>query len=128
MSEDPPTKEEANLSTVARATDVIIRGEDQVYSAVVEGAILEHPDVADCAVIGLAHPILGEEVAAVVVLRPGRVIEAEEISRHVATRLDAFQVPTRVIFSSRVLPRSPLGKVLKRELRNAVLDRLSAQA
>jgi long-chain acyl-CoA synthetase len=128
MSEDPLTIEEAFLSTVPRATDVIIRGGDEVYSAVVEAAIFEHPDVADCAVIGLAHPNLGEEVAAVVVLRPGRVIEAEEISRHVATRLATFQVPTRVIFSSRVLPRSPLGKVLKRELRNAVLDRLSAPA
>jgi acyl-coenzyme A synthetase/AMP-(fatty) acid ligase len=87
----------------------------------VEAAIFEHPDVADCAVIGLPHPTLGEEVAAVVVLRPGRVIEGEEISRHVATRLAKFEVPTRVIFYSSPLPRNPQGKVLKRELRESLL-------
>jgi len=85
---------------VDRAKDMIIRGGENVYSVIVEAAIFEHPDVADCAVIGLPHPTLGEEVAAVVVLRPGRVIEGEEISRHVATRLAKFEVPTRVIFYS----------------------------
>jgi long-chain acyl-CoA synthetase len=106
---------------VDRAKDMIIRGGENVYSVIVEAAIFEHPDVADCAVIGLPHPTLGEEVAAVVVLRPGRVIEGEEISRHVATRLAKFEVPTRVIFYSSPLPRNPQGKVLKRELRESLL-------
>jgi long-chain acyl-CoA synthetase len=120
--------DEGFIFIVDRAKDMIIRGGENVYSVIVEAAIFEHPDVEDCAVIGLPHPTLGEEVAAVVVLRPGRVVEAEEISRHVATRLAKFEVPTRVVFSSQVLPRNPQGKVLKRELRNTVVDQLSNQA
>jgi long-chain acyl-CoA synthetase len=105
---------------VDRAKDMIIRGGEKVYSVIVEAAIFEHPDVQDCAVVGVPHPILGEEVAAVVVLRPGRVIEAEEISRHVAARLAKFEVPTKVYFRSSALPRNPQGKVLKRELRESL--------
>jgi len=55
------------------------------------------------------------------VLRPGRVVEGEEISRHVAQHLAKFQVPTKVIFRSEPLPRNPQGKVLKRELRDSIL-------
>jgi long-chain acyl-CoA synthetase len=108
---------------VDRAKDMIIRGGENVYSVIVESAIFEHPDVADCAVVGVPHPTLGEEVAAVIVLRPGRVIEAEEISRHVAARLARFEVPTKIFFRSSELPRNPQGKVLKRELRESVLER-----
>jgi long-chain acyl-CoA synthetase len=120
--------DEGFIYIVDRAKDMIIRGGENVYSVIVEAAIFEHPDVADCAVVGLPHPTFGEEVAAVVVLRPGRVIEGEEISRHVATRLARFEVPTRVIFRSSPLPRNPQGKVLKRELRNSLVDELNLSA
>ncbi len=105
---------------VDRKKDVIIRGGENIYSVIVEAAIFEHPDVADCAVVGVPHPTLGEEVAAVIVLRPGRVVEAEEITRHVAARLAKFEVPTRVFFRAIALPRNPQGKVLKRELRDSL--------
>jgi long-chain acyl-CoA synthetase len=114
--------DEGFIYIVDRAKDVIIRGGENVYSVMVEAAIFEHPDVADCAVVGLPHPILGEEVAAVVVLRPGRTIEAEEITRHVAERLARYEVPTRLFFRSVPLPRNPQGKVLKRELRTSLLE------
>lgn len=106
---------------VDRAKDMIIRGGENVYSVTVEAALFEHPDVADCAVIGIPHPTLGEEVAAVVVVRPGRSVRAEELSRHVAYRLARFEVPTRFFFRGEPLPRNPQGKVLKRELRESVL-------
>ena len=112
--------EEGFIYIVDRAKDMIIRGGENVYSVIVEAAIFEHPDVQDCAVVGVPHPTLGEEVAAVVVLRPGRVIEAEEISRHVAARLAKFEVPTKVYFRSEPLPRNPQGKLLKRELRDSL--------
>jgi long-chain acyl-CoA synthetase len=105
---------------VDRKKDVIIRGGENVYSVMVEAAIFEHPDVADCAVVGVPHPTLGEEVAAVIVLRPGRVVEGEEITRHVAARLAKFEVPTKVVFRAIALPRNPQGKVLKRELRDSL--------
>ena len=113
--------EDGFIFIVDRAKDMIIRGGENVYSVIVEAAIFEHPDVADCAVVGVPHPSLGEEVAAVIVLRPGRVVEGEEISRHVAQHLAKFQVPTKVIFRSEPLPRNPQGKVLKRELRDSIL-------
>jgi len=116
--------EEGFIFIVDRAKDMIIRGGENVYSVIVEAAIFEHPDVADCAVIGMPHPTMGEEVAAVIVLRPGRVVEAEDITRHVAQRLAKFEVPTKLFFRTSPLPRNPQGKVLKRQLR----DELVAQA
>jgi long-chain acyl-CoA synthetase len=114
--------EEGFVFIVDRAKDMIIRGGENVYSVIVEAAIFEHPDVADCAVVGIPNPTMGEEVVAVVVLRPGRVIEAEEISRYVAQHLARFEVPTRIFFRADPLPRNPQGKVLKRELRNSLVD------
>jgi long-chain acyl-CoA synthetase len=117
--------DEGFIYIVDRAKDMIIRGGENVYSVVVESAIFEHPDVADCAVVGLPHPLFGEEVAAVIVLRPGRAIEAEEIARHVALRLARFEVPTKFFFRSIPLPRNPQGKVLKRELRQSLLEQMN---
>ena len=65
---------------VDRAKDMIIRGGENVYSVQVEAALFEHPAVADCAVIGVPHPTLGEEVGAVVVLRPGAKVTADELA------------------------------------------------
>jgi long-chain acyl-CoA synthetase len=113
--------EDGFIYIVDRKKDVIIRGGENVYSVMVEAAIFEHPDVADCAVVGVPHATLGEEVAAVIVLRPGRVLEAEEIARHVAARLAKFEVPTKVVFRAMALPRNPQGKVLKRELRDSLM-------
>ncbi|MGH9020147.1 MAG: class I adenylate-forming enzyme family protein, partial [Acidimicrobiales bacterium] len=105
------------IFVVDRAKDVVIRGGENVYSVIVEAAIFEHPAVADCAVVGLPHASLGEEVACVVVLRPGQSVSADDITRHVADRLARFEVPTRLFFRTEPLPRNPQGKVLKRELR-----------
>jgi long-chain acyl-CoA synthetase len=87
----------------------------------VEGALYEHPAVADCAVIGVPHPVLGEEVGAVIVLRPGEEVAADELGRFVALRLAAFNVPSRFWFRADPLPRNPAGKVLKRQLRVELL-------
>jgi long-chain acyl-CoA synthetase len=113
--------EEGFVHIVDRAKDMIIRGGENVYCVEVEGALYEHPAVADCAVIGVPHPVLGEEVGAVVVLRPGQDVGADELSRFVAERLAAFNVPSRFWFRAEPLPRNPAGKVLKRELRAELL-------
>jgi long-chain acyl-CoA synthetase len=97
---------------------VIIRGGENVYSVEVEAALFEHPDVADCAVIGLPHPTLGEEVGAVVIARDGRSIAEEDLREHVAAKLARYNVPTRIWFRDGHLPRNPAGKVLKRQLRD----------
>ena len=110
--------EEGFVYIVDRAKDMVIRGGENVYSVEVESALFEHPAVADAAVIGVPHDVLGEEVGAAVVLRPGSKVSAEELARHVHERLASFKVPTHIWFRSQPLPRNPQGKVLKRELRD----------
>jgi long-chain acyl-CoA synthetase len=113
--------EEGFVHIVDRAKDMIIRGGENVYCVEVEAALHEHPAVADCAVIGVPHPVLSEEVGAVIVLRPGTDVAADELTRHVRERLAAFNTPTRYWFRSEALPRNPAGKILKRELRTELL-------
>lgn len=113
--------EEGFVHIVDRAKDVIIRGGENVYCVEVEGALYEHPAVADAAVIGIPHPVLGEEVGAVIVLRPGAEVGGDELARFVGERLAAFNVPSRFWFRSEPLPRNPAGKVLKRQLRAELL-------
>jgi long-chain acyl-CoA synthetase len=104
-----------------RAKDVVIRGGENVYSAEVEAAVYEHPAVHEAAVFGVPHERLGEEVAAVVVPRPGASVTADELRAHVAERLASFKVPTTIAVWADPLPRNPAGKVLKRELRDLVV-------
>lgn len=104
---------------VDRIKDVVIRAGENVYCAEVEAALFEHPAVADVAVIGLPHPTLGEEVVAVVNVRPGHDVTAAELRAHAAARIARFKAPTRVWFRDDPLPRTGTGKVLKRDLRQA---------
>ncbi len=120
--------EEGFVYIVDRAKDMVIRGGENVYSVEVEAALFEHPAVADVAVIGVPHPVLGEEVGAAIVLRPGSKVNAEELGRHVRERLAAFKVPAHVWFLSEPLPRNPQGKVLKRELRDSLTTRPESDA
>jgi long-chain acyl-CoA synthetase len=113
--------EEGFVHIVDRAKDMIIRGGENVYCVEVEAALFEHPAVADCSVIGVPHPVLGEEVGAIVVLRPGEDVAGDELARFVRERLAAFNVPSRFWFRAQPLPRNPAGKVLKRELRTELL-------
>src|SRR4029079_11147182 len=106
---------------VDRAKDMVIRGGENVYCTEVEAVLFEHPDVLDVAVIGVPHQVLGEEVGAVVVARPGSGLTADAVQAHVAAHLAAFKVPTHVFFRDTPLPRNPAGKVLKRELRDELV-------
>jgi long-chain acyl-CoA synthetase len=104
---------------VDRLKDVIIRGGENVYCAEVEAALLEHPRVRDAALLGLPHPAWGEEVAAVLQVRPEDLAEAvaEQIRASLEDRLARFKVPTSVRLTESDLPRTATGKILKRELR-----------
>ena len=107
--------EDGFVFIVDRAKDVIIRGGENVYSVEVEAALFEHPAVADCAVIGVPHPVLGEEVGAVVVLRPGAKVDRRRAARARA-RAHGRASTCRPGSGSAThpLPRNPAGKVLKR--------------
>ncbi|MGW0122319.1 class I adenylate-forming enzyme family protein [Streptomyces sp. NPDC003327] len=108
---------EGRVSIVDRLTDMVVRGGENVYCVEVEGVLQDHPDVLDAAVFGVPHPLLGEEVAAVVRPRPGAAVDAGALRAHVGGRLAAFKVPAHVLVREGELPRNPAGKVLKRRLR-----------
>jgi hypothetical protein len=91
------------------------------YSVEIDGVLHEHAAVADAAVIGIPHPVRGEEVGAVVQLRPSPPASEAEIQEHVASRLAGFKVPVRVWFFDQPLPRNPAGKILKRQLRDELV-------
>lgn len=109
--------EEGFCFIVDRAKDMIIRGGENIYSSEVENILYEHPAVTDAALVGIPHPTLGEEPAAVVHLAPGMAATEEELRAWVGDRLAKFKVPVRIIFTTGTLPRNANGKILKRELR-----------
>ncbi|MET8731071.1 class I adenylate-forming enzyme family protein [Streptomyces parvus] len=117
---DLAVRRDGQVSVVDRLKDVVIRGGENVYCVEVEGVLHDHPDVADAAVLGLPHPVLGEEVAAVVRLRAGATVTAGALREHVGGRLAAFKVPARVLFTDEPLPRNATGKLLKPRLRALV--------
>ncbi|MDI9886591.1 class I adenylate-forming enzyme family protein [Streptomyces sp. HNM0645] len=117
MTGDLATLRDGRVSIVDRLKDMVVRGGENVYCVEVEAALHEHPAVMDAAVLGVPHPVLGEEVAAVVQSAPGAVVTADELRTHVGRTLAAFKVPAHVLVREQPLPRNPTGKILKRELR-----------
>lgn len=108
------------LHIVDRAKDMIISGGFNVYSAEVEQALMQHPAVQDSAVIGLPDDKWGERVVAVLQLQPGQQLEAEEIKAFVKARIGSVKTPKQIEVWPN-LPRSKIGKVLKKEIRLAML-------
>lgn len=108
---------EGRVGIVDRIKDMVIRGGENVYCVEVEGVLHDHPAVLDAAVLGISHPVLGEEVGAVVQVRGGAVVTADALRAHVGAVLAGFKVPARVVLREEALPRNAAGKVLKRELR-----------
>ena len=110
--------EEGYIRLAGRAKDLIISGGLNVYPAEVEGVLLEHPAVAQAAVLGLPDPDWGERVVAAVVLQG--VADGEALLAHCAARLAGYKRP-RQVFVVPDLPRNALGKVQKEPLRAALL-------
>jgi acyl-CoA synthetase (AMP-forming)/AMP-acid ligase II len=104
------------LHLTDRKKDMIITGGFNVYPATVEQVIWSHPAVQDCAVIGVPDAKWGEAVKAVIELNPGQSVSAEDIIALCKDQLGSVMAPKSVDFIER-LPRSPAGKVLKKDLR-----------
>ena len=117
MTGDLATRnEQGSLKLVGRkSTDLIKSGGYRIGAGEIEGALLEHPAVAEVAVTGRPDEDLGERIVAWVVTEPGRTATADELSDHVATLLTKHKRPREVHFIDE-LPRNAMGKVMKREL------------
>ena len=110
--------DEGYLFITDRAKDMIIRGGENIYCVEIEQRLIEHPDIADAAVIGIPHASLGEEVKAVIEWAPG-VTELDDavVRRWVAETLADFKVPAYLERWDGKLPRNASGKLLKNVLR-----------
>jgi acyl-CoA synthetase (AMP-forming)/AMP-acid ligase II len=104
------------LYIVGRSKDVIIRGGNNVHATDVEHVIVQHPSVAEVAVVGAPHPVLGEDVVAFVVLHEGTDLDGEALRTFALGQLADYKVPRQFHFVSE-LPRNATGKVIKPELR-----------
>ena len=102
---------------VDRKKDLVIRGGYNVYPREIEEVIYQIPEVSEAAVYGVRHPDLGEEIAAVVVLKEGASIEAEAIKAFVKERVAPYKYPRIVTVVREPLPKSGSGKILKKEIR-----------
>ena len=104
------------LYIVDRAKDMIITGGFNVYSTEVEQALMAHPDIQDCAVIGRPDEKWGERVVAVVQPLAGHTVDADEVKAFVKGRIGSVKTPKEV-HSWDDLPRSKVGKVLKNDIK-----------
>jgi long-chain acyl-CoA synthetase len=100
---------------VDRKKDLIIRGGYNVYPREIEEVLYEHPAVAEAAVIGIAHPELGEEIGAAVAVKPGASATPEELRGFVKEKVAAYKYPRHVWLVAE-LPKGPTGKILRREV------------
>jgi long-chain acyl-CoA synthetase len=102
---------------VDRAKDMIIRAGENIYCVEIENVLYEFDGVDDAAVIGVPDTVLGEEVKAVVHLRPGATVSEDALRAYCAQHLADFKVPKFIEFRDTPLPRNPAGKILKAALR-----------
>ncbi len=113
--------DEGFLHIVDRAKDMVITGGFNVYSTEVEQALMSHPAIADCGVIGLPDEKWGERLTAVLQLRPGQSIDIAELQAYVKGQIGSVKTPKQIeVWDD--LPRSKVGKVLKTEIKKQLLD------
>ncbi|MBB5912269.1 acyl-CoA synthetase (AMP-forming)/AMP-acid ligase II [Nocardia transvalensis] len=108
--------EDGRLRLSGRRSDLILRGGENVYPTEIENVLDEHPAVVESAVLAIAHPDLGQAVAAVVVVADPAAVTEVELRDFAAARLAYFKVPERWVITADPLPRNATGKVVRREI------------
>ena len=117
------TDADGDLRIVDRLKDLIIRGGYNVYPGEVEEVLYSHPDIIEAAVIGIPDDYYGEEVAAVVAVRPGSTITTDDVTSWAREHLSAYKIPRAVQFID-ALPKGSTGKILKRAIDRSELTML----
>ncbi|WP_343243894.1 long-chain fatty acid--CoA ligase [Streptomyces sp. SID13726] len=113
--------EDGDFVVVDRAKDLVIRGGYNIYPRELEDVLLTHPEVSLAAVVGVPHPVHGEEVKAFVIRRPGSRLSEEDLRAWCKEAMAAYKYPRLFEFHDE-LPMTASGKILKRELRRALPD------
>jgi len=109
--------EEGYLFVTDRIKDMVIKGGYNIYPSEIEGYIEEHPAIAEVAVIGIPDEKYGEDLMAFVVKMPGQELAERDVIDYAVSRVTPFKAPSKVRFID-ALPKSLVGKILKKELRN----------
>jgi long-chain acyl-CoA synthetase len=112
--------QEGYLFVTDRVKDMIIRGGENIYPAQLEDILYQYPGVAEAAIVGTPDPVYGENIVAFVVPSPGAALSKEGIIDFMKTQTSSFKVPSK-IYILEGLPKTPVGKILKRELRERAL-------
>ncbi|MET0929393.1 MAG: acyl-CoA synthetase, partial [Aeromicrobium sp.] len=107
--------ENGRLFVSGRDDDMIISGGENVFPRELEDALIDHPEVSDVVVTGVADETFGQVLAAYVVRKPGSTVTEEDLKAYAKSHVARFAVPRRTMFLDE-LPRNPTGKVMKREL------------
>ena len=103
------------LHLTGRAKDIIIRGGVNISPVEIDAVLMQRPEVAEAATVGVPDKLYGEEVVAYVVLRPGAALGADDILRHCSAALPAFKAPKRIVLSG-TLPKTERGKLDRKAL------------
>jgi acyl-CoA synthetase (AMP-forming)/AMP-acid ligase II len=105
------------LFVEGRADDTIIRGGENIAPAEIEDVLLEHDAVAEAVVVGIPDEHWGQDIAAAVVLRPGRQVDEPELRDWVRVRLRSSKTPSLIVFRAE-LPQTATGKIVRRLVRD----------
>ncbi|MEH6551191.1 MAG: class I adenylate-forming enzyme family protein [Pseudomonadales bacterium] len=120
--------EEGYLFLSDRAKDMIIRGGENIYPAEIEAVLFDHPEILEATVFGLPDSRMGEQVAACIKPRPGSNVEKDAIKDFARQHLAGFKVPHYVWIHNEELPKNASGKVLKKDLKEAMINNLGLRA
>jgi long-chain acyl-CoA synthetase len=116
------------LIILDRAKDIVIRGGENIGCAEVEYAISEHPEVSEVSVYGIPEERLGEMLCCSIMLQAGSVLNSEQLTSFLSSRIASFKIPERAFFQYEQLPRIATGKIAKKELRKKTLEFLGVDA
>ena len=114
--------EDNYIYIVDRKKDLIIRGGYNVYPREIEEVMYQIPEILEAAVIGIPSKDLGEEIAALVVLKDNAGIDADFIQAYVKERVAPYKYPRIIHITQEPLPKSGTGKILKKEIRKQYSD------
>ena len=115
--------EEGWLYVVDRKKDMILKAGENIYPAEIEDVLYRHPDIVEAAVIGVPHEVYGEDVVAFVV-KGGSELTEDDVIAYVRKEITSFKAPSQVHFIKH-LPKSGVGKILRRELRDQLAEKYS---
>ena len=108
--------EQGIMFLMDRKKDMIVSGGENIYTSEVEAALYQHPDIQECAVIGVPDQRFGETLFAVIVPSAGKTLTQPDIIKHCRNRIGGFKIPRQMDFVKE-MPKSAMGKILKNELR-----------